>query len=111
MGDDAYARRNRRKAAKGYPCLILLVIGGSVLAGLVRLTTSLIPSLKPITRKGGGSDEGQRVEARHQPRLGLVSRKSRAGGTGTSDSLCSFCGEVGGHLGWCPAVSRAKACR
>jgi len=43
--------------------------------------------------KGGGSDEA---------RLGLVTRKTRAGGTG---SPCNYCGLTEGHTAQCPVVS------
>lgn len=34
MGDDAYAKRQRRKKAGGQGCMITLLVGGSLLAGV-----------------------------------------------------------------------------
>lgn len=56
-------------------------------------------SLVSTTWKGGESDG-------HQQLLGLVIPMPVAGGNGPSGEPCSFCGEVGSHLGWCPAVSK-----
>lgn len=32
MGDDAYARRNRRKKAKGSACVLLVALAGSLIS-------------------------------------------------------------------------------
>lgn len=39
MARDAYATRNRRKAAKGQGCMITLIVGGSLFAGLSVIAT------------------------------------------------------------------------
>ena len=31
MADDAYARRNRRKQEKGFPCAILVALAGALI--------------------------------------------------------------------------------
>lgn len=49
--------------------------------------------------KGGGSD------GLHH--LGLVVDEPLAGGEGSSGPPCDFCGEIDGHTGQCPVISRA----
>lgn len=47
---------------------------------------------------GGGPDEAQ---------LGLasVALNARAGGAGSTSTVCHYCGEIDGHTGQCPTVS------
>lgn len=99
---DAYGRRNRRKRARGQGCLIALLVGGSVTAGVSTaarvLSAPQLTAPRPLQGIGGESDAAQ---------LGLVSEHPLAGGKG-SDSPCRYCGEIGGHTGQCPVVSRCE---
>lgn len=45
MGDDAYAKRQRRKKAGGQGCVIVLLVGGSLTAGLALIIGDTIRML------------------------------------------------------------------
>jgi hypothetical protein len=42
MGNDAYAKRQRRKKARGQGCMITLLVGGSLLAGVALIVESTV---------------------------------------------------------------------
>ena len=63
-----------------------------------------VPVVDTETRqtKGGGIDEAQ---------LGLasVAPNARAGGAGSTSTVCKYCGTPDGHTGQCPVVSLGGA--